>query len=142
MKKNYGFTIIEILVSVGLIALLSTIGITGFQAITRGGRDALRKTELEKIRSALEIFKSDYGYYPDLSEECIADLPPQYMSDYPQDPKSPDSRYCYIRVNELSYKICAHLENGVEPDEPLCPEVSNSCDSSGISNCNFMVSNP
>ena len=51
MKKNYGFTIIEILVSVGLIALLSTMGITGFQAITRGGRDALRKTELEKIKN-------------------------------------------------------------------------------------------
>ena len=136
MKNSYGFTIIEILVSVGLIALLSTIGITGFQAITRGGRDALRKTELEKIRSALEIFKSDYSYYPENDTDCGPAIGPSYIASYPEDPKSPDFQYCYIRLNELTYKICAHLENGDASE--LCTEVLSAC----TSNCNYMVSNP
>ena len=135
MKKNYGFTIIEILVSVGLIALLSTMGITGFQAITRGGRDALRKTELEKIRSALEIYKSDYGFYPEADAEGNAGLPPQYMSNYPIDPKSPDSRYYYIRRTELTYELCAHLENG--DNSEFCDDAT-AC----TLNCNYAVSNP
>ncbi|KKS96694.1 MAG: hypothetical protein UV73_C0009G0045 [Candidatus Gottesmanbacteria bacterium GW2011_GWA2_43_14] len=132
--KRKGFTIIEILVSVALIALLSTMGVTGFQAVSRGGRDALRKTDLEQIRSALEIFKSDYGSYPDSSEECLPDIPPEYINNYPVDPKS-DYRYCYNKTSPLTYELCAHLENGNADD--LCGGWS-AC----LSNCNYQVTNP
>ena len=69
--KNPGFTLIEILVSISVIALVSTIGVTGYQSVSRGGRDALRKSDLEQIRSALEIYKSEYGQYPAEASTCL-----------------------------------------------------------------------
>lgn len=138
-----GFTFIEILVTVTLIALLSTIGITGFQAVTRGGRDALRKTDLEQIRSALEIYKSENGNYPDDSGSCSASssLVPNYISPYPTDPKSPTYRYCYNQTGNLTYTLCAHLENGSATTDY---SGTNECGSTNqcTGNCNYKVTNP
>lgn len=136
-NKQSGFSLIEILVSATLIGLLSTIGFTGFQAVTRSGRDALRKSDLEQIRSALEIYKSENGAYPANSAECESEyLSSDYINPYPDDPKPP-LRYCYVRgATELSYELCARLENGNELDQ-FCGSI----DLCGY-NCNYQVTNP
>ena len=139
--NNSGFTLIEVLVAATIVGLLSTIGLTGFQAIGRSGRDALRKTDLEAIRSALEIYKSENGSYP-ASSSCSASsvLVPNYINTYPSDPKSDSYKYCYIKDTNLTYRLCAHLENGSSVAS------SNYCGDSGgnicTANCNFQVSNP
>jgi len=137
LEARLGFSLIEILVAATLIGLLSTIGFTGFQAVTRSGRDALRKSDLEQIRSALEIYKSENGAYPANSSTCQSDeLTSDYINPYPDDPKPPFS-YCYVRgASALSYDLCAHLENGSTTDQ-FCGAVD-SC----TSNCNYVVTNP
>lgn len=137
--KNSGFTLIEVLVAATIVALLSTIGISSYQAVTRQGRDALRKSDMEQIRSALEIYKSEENLYPDNSSECTANLSSGYINPYPQDPKSPSFRYCYAKLTNLTYNLCAHLENGTAVDYD--------CDGAGgsndcTSNCNYKVTNP
>lgn len=138
---NRGFTLIEILVVATLIGLLSTVGMTGFQAVTRSGRDAVRKSDLEQIRSALEIFKSENQRYPADDANCnvaVSDtLVPNYIAKYPVDSKSPTYSYCYNQTSSLTYQICAHLENGGSTDLN-CNGKPNSCGS----NCNYQVSNP
>lgn len=139
-KKISGFTLIEILVVATIIALLSTIGFTSFSALTRNGRDALRKTDLEQIRSALEIYKSETGVYPTITVTCVPALPTQYIS-YPQDPKAPAHSYCYSRTNALQYQLCAHIENGDAVQNYNCDAdaaTTNDC----VDNCNYKVSNP
>ena len=136
--KYSGFTIIELLVSITIIALLSTIGMTGYQAVSKGGRDALRKTDLEQIRSALEIYKSENSAYPVNSDTCIPDLSAlsaEYINPYPDDPKNTNFQYCYIQRSNLTYELCAHLENG---------DSSEYCDDPGAcgQNCNYRVVNP
>ncbi len=140
---NDGFTLIEIMVAATIVALLSTMGISGYQAVTRSGRDALRKTDLEQIRSALEIYKSENNMYPTNTGigSCLPNsLSPDYINNYPADPKSASYKYCYVYVNNISYKLCAHLENG--SDTPS----SSYCDDSGgnicTGNCNYQVTNP
>lgn len=136
---NPGFTLIEILVAATIIGLLSTIGISGFQAITRSGRDALRKSDLEQIRSALEIFKSEIGRYPANSAACItAELSASYINPYPSDPKTPAYKYCYNRTGNLTYNLCAHLESGIDTDYSAeCGGVQ-AC----TGKCNYRVTNP
>lgn len=138
MKRHvsyYGFSLIELLVAVSLIAILSTLGISGFQAVTRGGRDALRKSELEQIRSALEMYRSETGSYPAESTTCLPDLTANYINPYPVDTNDPTLRYCYIRTSALMYQLCAHLENGGTQD--LCGATT-ACGQ----NCNYQVINP
>lgn len=139
--RESGFTLIEVLVAATIIGLLSTIGFGGFQAITRSGRDALRKTDLEQIRSALEIYKSENGSYPaDSSCSAAASLVPSYLKTYPSDPKFPAYRYCYIRDTNLTYRLCNHLENGSSvASDSYCG------DSGGTlctANCNYQLANP
>jgi general secretion pathway protein G len=143
LQPSSGFTLVEILVSATIIGLLSTIGITGFQAITKSGRDALRKSDLEQIRSALEIFKSENGSYPTNTAvgSCLPNsLVPNYINTYPTDPKNTNYRYCYIQDSNLTYRLCAHLENGTTAAD------ATKCGDSGgticTSNCNYQVSNP
>lgn len=132
-----GFTIIELLVSVTIIAILSTIGMNGYQSVARGGRDALRKSDLEQIRSALEIYKSQNNTYPNASVACVPDLTTDYINPYPLDPKSPTYKYCYVLGSgNLTYQLCARLENGSTSTD-LCGG-GNKC----TGNCNYQVNNP
>lgn len=141
MKNKFGFTLIEILVAATIVALLSTIGLSGYQAITRSGRDALRKSDLEQIRSALEIYKSDNKNYPTPPTACVPVLPTTYINPYPADPKTPTYRYCYIQpTGTLTYRLCAHLENGsTVANAAFCGDsAGNLC----TANCNYQVTNP
>lgn len=145
LSGRKGFTLIEVLVAATIIGLLSTIGVTGFQAITRSGRDAVRKSDLEQIRSALEIYKSEINSYP-AGSGCSASssLVPNYINNYPVDPKDPTNKYCYTRLSTLTYILCAHLENGGTGDydcdnNPVVPPaLNNDC----TTNCNYKVANP
>ncbi len=137
-QPNYGFTLIEVLVAATIVALLSTMGVGGYQAVTKNGRDALRKSDLEQIRSALEIYKSEVSdhKYPTASSCQASGLSPGYINPYPADSKSP-YQYCYIPSGDrLSYNLCAHLENKSDTDS-YC-NTSNNCGGS----CNYQVTNP
>jgi len=135
-RTKSGFTLIELIVVVSIIGLLSTIGITGFQSVTRSGRDALRKTDLEQLRSALEIYKSEENHYP-AEVDCSAEveLVPNYIDPWPVDPK-PVHQYCYLSEGNQNYRLCAHLENDVDSDE-YC-NFANNCGGS----CTYQVTNP
>lgn len=136
-----GFTLIEILVSATIIGLLSTIGITGFQAITKSGRDALRKSDMEQIRSALEIYKSENGVYPTGTAACQLTLPTGYINNIPSDPKQPTYQYCYLwNSNPLIYSLCAHLENGDTALQYCGTDVCGNVTTP--QNCNYKVENP
>jgi general secretion pathway protein G len=140
----FGFTLIEILVTTTIVGLLSTVGIMGFQAVTRNGRDAVRKSDLEQIRSALEIYKSEYGLYPQNSSTCVPDqttFNQNYISKYPGDPRDTLYKYCYTRLTTLTYSLCSHLENGIGTDN-TCGGAANNCGASTSASCNYKVSNP
>ena len=137
-----GFTLIEVLVVATIIGILSTIGISSFQAVTKSGRDALRRADLEQIRSALEIYKSENGSYPEATG-CRANLSSDYIGSYPLDPKSSAYNYCYIKEGSILYKLCAHLENGNASDNCDGGNKGDSDPDDGITgNCNYQVTNP
>lgn len=141
MKK--GFTLIEILITVTIIAILTAIGIVSYNSVNKRARDAKRKSDLEQIRSALEIFRNDFGSYPGTAEGFIAltsldpgdgtgPLVPDYLPGLPMDPKSTTSvpiPYYYDPVGYpgatafYSYCLCANLENSQDAGNQ-CPDVT------------------
>lgn len=62
--KTRGFTLIEIMVAVSIIAILTAV--IGVRTVTVGqqSRDADRQTDLRTVQAALELYKSKYGRYP------------------------------------------------------------------------------
>jgi type II secretory pathway pseudopilin PulG len=59
-----GFTMIELLVTVTIMIVLTAIGLVSYQNATRNARNGKRKTDLETVRSALVLYRTDVGTYP------------------------------------------------------------------------------
>lgn len=105
-KSILGFTLIELMVAIAIIAVLATVGLVVYSTAQKSGRISKRAQDLEAFRTAIELFKSSTGFYPNLPTggtigtfTCITNLTgnnlltPTYMSIIPADPS--DSSYCY-----------------------------------------------
>lgn len=64
MKKNKGFTLIELMVVMVLLAILVVAGIGSFTSSQKKGRDTKKKNDLQQVTLALEAYYSDFGRYP------------------------------------------------------------------------------
>ncbi len=64
-EKRGGFTLIEILVVIAIISLLSSIVFASLAQARAKARDSKRVQDLIQLRNALELYKTDYGRYPD-----------------------------------------------------------------------------
>lgn len=142
-NSRSGFTLIEVLVAATIIGILSSAGYMGMGAITRNARDSKRKTDLELVRSSLEMYKSTNQQYPDYAPNvtCMPALPADYVNTYPTDPKTGTYRYCYQFVNALNYRLCAHLENSSGADTN-CGGANNCGTATTSETCNYQITNP
>ncbi|MFH2061590.1 MAG: prepilin-type N-terminal cleavage/methylation domain-containing protein [Candidatus Beckwithbacteria bacterium] len=134
--KNKGFTFIEMLVVITIIAVLTMIGVTSFGVANRKARDGKRKGDLEQIRAALEIYYTDESDYPPsltFGTGTITNGSDTYMNPVPNDPLSTQT-YVYTSVAlSKSYDLYALLEGEAGT------AYTSDC---GPSTCNYKVSNP
>ena len=64
-RGTKGFTLIELLVVIAIIAILAVLIIINLNVARKKARDAVRKSDLSQIQSALEIFIDENKRYPD-----------------------------------------------------------------------------
>jgi general secretion pathway protein G len=104
-KKN-GFTLIELIVVVTIMAVLTVAGIISYGGTSKRARDNRRMADLEKIRIALELYRQGTGSsYP----ASISSLVTTYLQEQPKDPKT-DSYYTYNNSG-YTYTIDATVED-------------------------------
>jgi prepilin-type N-terminal cleavage/methylation domain-containing protein len=149
MKK--GFTLIELLVVISIIGILIGLSVFGLQGARKASRDAVRKADLEQLRSGLGMYRADCNTYPlalDLSSSttlsgdgtsspsCLATN--VYITSTPVDPISPATRYVYTTTGGITYHLCASLEQIPSP----LPDTSSCGGGCGGTACNYVVTNP
>ena len=108
--KQYGFTLIEIVVVIAIIALPFAAGVTSYSKVRQNSRDSIRKSDLTAIQTALEQYMGAQKVYPPDIATLVADgyLP----KGEPKDPKSK----CGYEYNApalssyKSYELCADTE--------------------------------
>lgn len=141
-SKVRGFTLIELLVVVAIIGLLSSVVLASLNSARMKARDTKRMADLVQIRTAIEMFYNDYGYYPqsncgwdcngyrtsyDSSWDSLAsDLAP-YIKVLSKDPTNSacppwgDNCFSYAYGNvgrttfRAQYDLTAQLENTSSP---------------------------
>lgn len=149
-RSLLGFTLIEILVVISIIAVIVTIAIVSYTTINKQSRDTKRKSDLEQLRSSLEMFRSDRGYYPSVgmgswtlasglnTGDPTTGLVSTYISGVPADPKSSQAYYytgtSLVGSNYYGYCLCAQLE--------FAPASTLTCSPSAPAACNYVVKNP
>jgi general secretion pathway protein G len=116
MHKKSGFTLIEILIVVAILAILTLTVIYSITHNLANSRDARRKADLERLKIAMEDYYGDKNIYPPDGSlgNCESEILKPYLSSVPCDPKT-KLPYCYIYDNTdpkgQTYKILASFEN-------------------------------
>ena len=63
-KSTNAFSLIELLVSIAVIATVIGLALPNFLGARIRARDARRKGELQQFKTALQLYYSDYAAYP------------------------------------------------------------------------------
>jgi prepilin-type N-terminal cleavage/methylation domain-containing protein len=59
-----GFTLIELLVVIAIIGILSSVVLASLNTARTKGQDAARISSVKSLKTALELYYSTYGTYP------------------------------------------------------------------------------
>ncbi len=116
MKR--GFTLVEILVTMTLMAIVIAIGGVAVSGSLKNGRDGRRNSDLKAIQNALEQYYGINNKYPTALSELDTSYLPKGL---PRDPKySIHPNYQIVTLNATTYEICVDLEN-IVPSPMVTP---------------------
>ena len=64
MQKKFKFTLVEILVATGIIAVLAGIGFAGYSYAVSSGREKGTRMIIQQVATALDTCQNKLGFYP------------------------------------------------------------------------------
>jgi general secretion pathway protein G len=82
-RLRHGFTLIEMLVVMTLIALLLTLAVPRYFTALENGRVRVQQQNLATLRDAIDKFNADLGRYPESLDELVVK---RYLRHIPLDP--------------------------------------------------------
>lgn len=159
-KVKRGFTLIELLVVISIIAILITIIVATFGTAQQKARDSRRRTDLDALKKALELFKSDTpgaSKYPSAISPTAL-VTPKYIKQIPKDPSLSTvngGNYIYVPIQSSGsrctggesttavsdcedYRLTACLENTNDANRDTT--TNSICSAAG--HASYTISNP
>ncbi|MDH4060181.1 MAG: type II secretion system GspH family protein [Aquincola sp.] len=94
-----GFTLIEMLVVMTLIALLLTLAVPRYFSTIDNGRLNVQQQNVASLRDAIDKYFGDQGKYPDSLDDLVAK---RYLRQVPVDPVSEKADWVVIAPQDPS----------------------------------------
>jgi len=82
-RAEAGFTLVELLVVISMISLLAAMAIVQYRNSVQSGKEAVLKTNLFRMRDAIDQYYADKGKYPSSIDSLVSD---GYLRSIPEDP--------------------------------------------------------
>jgi general secretion pathway protein G len=122
IKKQGGFTLLELLIVIVIIGILALLIIPNITSAPKKARDVQRKTDLKAIQKGLEEYFVSNNVYPTQATAAVAGTAltalttgsTPILKTVPADPKSPSAapyQYGYQSADGSAYTLSACLEN-------------------------------
>ncbi len=130
-KSGAGFTIIEMLVVIGIIGLIAGMTLVAVSSARAKARDAQRMSNFEEIQKSLEFYFTENEKYPAGEEGgiCMKDLEGlqvalvPWLAPLPDEPLLESGHQCYAYFSDAEgtgYKIMCDLEKHPEREANDC----------------------
>jgi len=112
-KKNFGFTLFELLVVISIIGILVAVTTAAYSASQKRARDARRMEDMQMLQKSLEQCYALSGSYPDppYSSGSLTCSGTVIIRQFPVDPKNADDYIYSPSGDEDGYCYCARLED-------------------------------
>ena len=107
-----GFTLIEMLVVMAIVALLLTLAAPRYFASLDKAKDVSLEENLKVLRVTLDRFYADKGRYPETLEELVEQ---KYLRNVPVDPVSgTDRSWRLVPAQDVNTKGIADVKSGAQ----------------------------
>jgi general secretion pathway protein G len=93
LKEWFGFTLVELMVVLTIIALLLSVVVPDYVGRTRRAEEAALKENLMLMRDALDKHYADAGSYPRSLDELVSK---RYLRSIPNDPFTQSSSWIVV----------------------------------------------
>lgn len=104
--KNRGFTIVELLIVIVVIAILAAISIVSYNGIQQRANNTVVANNLSSAAKSLALYHADNGQYPTTTVQA-ADLRTKYELVLNNTRKANTMLYCYDSANPQVYLLIA-----------------------------------
>jgi general secretion pathway protein G len=109
--KLTGFTFVEVMVVLAIVALLLTIALPRYFSGLDRAKEAILHQDLMIMRDAIDHYHADKGYYPYSLDALVAE---KYLRDIPADPIT-EQKDSWIIVPLPDYSIGVYdIQSGAE----------------------------
>ncbi len=82
-RRDHGWTLIELLVVISLIMILASVAMNQYSTSIRAAQEATLKTNLFRMRDAIDQYFADKGQYPASIQALVSE---GYLRAVPLDP--------------------------------------------------------
>jgi general secretion pathway protein G len=125
-RSETGFTLLELLVVMSLIAVLSGIAMVQYTTSVQRAREAVLREDLFRMRDAIDQYYADKGKWPASLDALVTD---KYLRDVPEDPMT--------GARDSWQTVAAEPEPGNATAEPGIYDVKSGSDRSGIDGTSY-----
>lgn len=119
--KKAGFTLVELLVSIAIIATLTAILLPNFMGARERAKDTQKIQDMAAIKNALRAYYNDYQTYPGDDDDVLDIDIVTTMNDNPKDTvyiQTVGIGYSYYRTNGGDgFNLRAYLDSGQGDDD-------------------------
>lgn len=110
-KKRSGFTLIELMVVIGIMGILASVILLAVNQARANSRDSRRVSDLKQLELGLALYREQSGTYPTATQfynNGTSVLVPTFVPKMPLDPRT-KAAYTY-NLNSSGFLITTTLE--------------------------------
>lgn len=113
-RPGNGFTLIELMVVMVLIALLLTIAVPRYFSTIDTGKSSVQRQNISAIRDAIDKYYGDVGKYPETLQDLVDK---KYLRSIPVDPISGKTDWVVIPPTDPNLTGVYDIRSSVKPPD-------------------------